>query len=261
MTTAIADLHIHTTVSDGMLTIGALPEAAKEAGLSWVAVTDHDRIHPELSSPITEREGINIIRGIELRVEAENQRLDLLGYGVEPTPELTTELDRLQHDRKNRAQKIIDCVESDVDVDLELDPHEGIGRPHIARAIDASDAPYTYQEAFDELIGRDCPCYVARDITSVDEGIELLQEACPIVGLAHPFRYDDIEAGLDYTSRLDAVERNYPYGREVDIEKIDRISERNDLLATGGSDAHKTELGEAGLSQSLFEEFRAQLKS
>lgn len=261
MTTAIADLHIHTTVSDGMLTIDALPEAAKEAGLSWVAVTDHDRIHPELSSPITEREGINIIRGIELRVETEKQRLDLLGYGVEPTPELTTELDRLQRDRKNRAQKIIDCVESDVDVDLKLDPHEGIGRPHIARAIDASDAPYTYQEAFDNLIGRDCPCYVERKITSVDEGIELLQEACPIVGLAHPFRYDDIEAALSYTYRLDAVERNYPYGREVDIEKIDRISERNDLLATGGSDAHKTDLGEAGLSQSLFEEFRAQLKS
>jgi len=60
---------------------------------------------------------------------------------------------------------------------------------------------------------------------------------------------------------LDAVERNYPYGREVDVKTIDCIIERNDLFATGGSDTHKTELGEAGLSQSLFEEFRAHIES
>jgi len=60
---------------------------------------------------------------------------------------------------------------------------------------------------------------------------------------------------------MDAVERNYPYGREVETETIDRVIERNDLLATGGSDAHKTELGEAGLSQSLFDEFLVQVES
>lgn len=261
MSNLAADLHIHTTASDGMLTVDTLPGAAKEAGLSWIAVTDHDLVHPKLTSPITVREGINIIRGIELRVQTETQRIDLLGYGVEPTSNLTTELDRLQRNRVNRAQEMIDCVETQTQVDLELDPHAGIGRPHIARAIDDSAAPYTYQEAFDELIGRDCPCYVARDITSVDEGIELLRAACPVVGLAHPFRYDNVEAALDLTSKLDAVERYYPYGRKVDTVTIDRIIERNDLLVTGGSDAHETELGSAGLSQSLFDEFQAQLKS
>ena len=250
-----ADLHLHTTASDGQLTIDRLPAAANKAGLDWIAVTDHDLIHPELTAPVTVHDGINIIRGIELRVQAETQRLDLLGYGVEPTGELTAELDRLQTNRINRAQEIINRVESHVGVDIDLDPHSGVGRPHIARAIDDSNAPQDYDQAFAELIGNDCPCYVPREITTADTGIGLLRDACRIVGLAHPLRYDDPEAALELTSDLDAVERYYPYGRGVDTTPVDRAIEHHDLIATGGSDVHDTELGKAGLSQPQFDEF------
>jgi len=253
-----ADLHIHTTASDGQLTIDELPAVAQEAGLTWIAVTDHDLIHPELNKPVTTHDGIHIIRGIELRVQATNQRLDLLGYGVETTTELRAELDRLQANRINRAQEIIDRVESYVGVDIDFNPQSGVGRPHIARAIDASEAPYDYDTSFTELIGRDCPCYVARDITSVEDGINLLQDSCRVVGLAHPFRYEDPEAALELTSELDAVERYYPYGREVDSTPINRAIKRNDLLVTGGSDAHEKELGKAGLRKSQFDTFYAE---
>lgn len=248
-----ADLHLHTTASDGTLTIADLPSAANQAGLEWIAVTDHDCVHSELTDPVSVHDGIHIIRGIELRVQAPNQRLDLLGYGVEPTPELTAELDRLQSNRINRAREIIDRVESHLDVDIDLDPHPGVGRPHIARAIDESAAPHDYDQAFADLLGNDCPCYVARDITPLDRGIELLRDACRIVGLAHPYRYDDPEAALAHTSELDAVERYYPYGHEVDTTLVDRAIEQHGLLVTGGSDAHEKALGAAGLSQSQFE--------
>ena len=241
-----ADLHVHTTASDGTLPIEAVPAAADAADIDLVAVTDHDRLHPELNAPITDDDGVTVIRGIELRVDTGRQRLDLLGYAVEPTDELTAELDRLQQNRIKRAQRIIDCVEAHVGVTLDLDIQPGIGRPHIARAIADSDADADYQEAFDKLIGNGCPCYVPREITPVDRGIDRLTEACPVVGLAHPLRYDDPGAALNHAAELDAVERYYPYDRAVDTDRIDTAIDRHDLLATGGSDAHGRTLGEAG---------------
>jgi predicted metal-dependent phosphoesterase TrpH len=257
----VADLHLHTRVSDGTLTVEELPTVAKEAGVNWVAVTDHDRIHSGLDDPISKSDGISIIRGIELRVQTDTQRVDLLGYHVEPTEALTNEIDRLQANRINRAKKIIACVEAEIGVSLDIEPGSGIGRPHIATAIDESDAPYDYTEAFEKLIGNDCECYVSRDITSVNDGIRLLKDACSIVGLAHPLRYDNPEAALELTERLDAVERYYPYGREVDTSMVDRAIERNDLLVTGGSDAHNKRLGKAGLSETQFAEFESKLHS
>jgi predicted metal-dependent phosphoesterase TrpH len=257
----VADLHSHTTASDGALTIEEIPTAAKKAGVNWVAVTDHDRIHAELDDPITTIEGIRIIRGIELRVQTETQRIDLLGYAVERTEELIGEIERLQKDRISRAERIINCLEREEEVSLGLEPESGIGRPHIATAIDESDAPYDYTKAFEELIGNGCDCYFARDITKVNKGIRLLKDACSVVGLAHPLRYDHPEAALAVTDNLDAVERYYPYGSDVDTSIVDRTIERNDLLVTGGSDAHNKQLGKAGLSESQFEEFKTELRS
>ncbi|WP_066412809.1 PHP domain-containing protein [Halorubrum aethiopicum] len=255
----VADLHAHTTVSDGTLTIDEIPAAAREAGLDWVAVTDHDRIHPGIDAPVVERDGVRIVRGIELRVDAGFERLDLLGYAVEHTDALDAEIDRLQTDRRERGAAILRRVEDRLGVDLDVEPRPGLGRPHIARAIEASAAPYGYADAFDELIGNDGPCYVARDVTALDRGIDLLRESCALVGLAHPFRYDDVDAALDVARDLDAVERFYPYGRPVDTDRIDEVVADADLLATGGSDAHERTLGAAGLAEAAFAPVRERL--
>ena len=258
-TEPVADLHLHTTASDGVLTVDRLPAAAAAAGVDWVAVTDHDRVHPALSAPVTDHDGLTVVRGIELRVEAGDARVDLLGYGVDPTPELAAELERLQTDRRERGRQIIDRVESRLGVDLDLDPHPGIGRPHVARAIADSDAPYGVDRAFAELIGDDGPCYVPRSVTPVDRGIELLSASCAVVSLAHPFRYPDPEAALKLAADLDAVEGPYPYDRPVDTTHLDRVREEHDLLVTGGSDAHDERLGRAGISGAAFDQFRRRL--
>jgi len=263
-----ADLHIHTTASDGTLTVDALPAAAEQAGIEVVAVTDHDLIHPELSSPVVEIDGVTVVRGIELKIETDNQRLDLLGYGASRTDALTAELDRLQRDRVDRAERIIDCVESRLDVTLDIEPAPGIGRPHIARAIEQSDAPYDYQGAFDHLIRDGGPCYVPRSITPLDRGIELLRDACPVVALAHPLRYDDPAAALDHAADLDAVERYYPYEATahgspdgaVGQSAVEAAIDRHDLLATGGSDAHDETLGRAGPPGDAVAAFRTRLR-
>lgn len=238
-----ADLHVHTTASDGTLTIDRLPAAAAAGGVDLVAVTDHDVIHPELPAPVVSIDGIVVVRSIELRVQTPVQQLDLLGYAVRPTDDLVAELDRIQRDRIDRGTRIINAVENRLDIELGIEPRAGIGRPHIARAIADSDAPYDFDGAFDELIGNDGPCYVARDVTPFDRGVKLLANACAFVSLAHPFRYPDPAAALSRLDSLDAVERYYPYGFDVDTDRLEAAIDRDELLVTGGSDAHGDQLG------------------
>jgi predicted metal-dependent phosphoesterase TrpH len=254
----VADLHVHTTNSDGTLTLSALPEAAAQADVDVVAITDHDRIHPDLPTPVAHIDGLTVVHGIELRVDTGDERVDLLGYGVERTDALKSLVESLQSDRIERGRRIIDCIEDHLGVELPLEPRAGLGRPHIARAV-TEVTDYEYGEVFEELIGDDCPCYVARDIPSFEEGRSVLKEACGLVGLAHPYRYDAPENALALCAELDAVERFYPYGREVDTEGLDRAIERHDLIATGGSDAHEETLGKAGLDREDYRRFRAGL--
>jgi len=242
----VADLHAHTTRSDGSLTLDTLPAVAAAAGVDAVAVTDHDRVQPALDGPVTTREGVTIVHGIELRVDAGGQRLDLLGYGVDSTDALVAECDRIQRNRRERGRAIIDCVEDRLGVSLPVEPRAGLGRPHIARAV-AEVTDYGVQGVFDHLIGDDCPCYVPREVPDFERGRDLLAAACGLVGLAHPFRYPDTDAALARCEDLDAVERWYPYDRAVDGVRLDAAIERHDLVPTGGSDAHDDRLGVTGL--------------
>ncbi|MFC7134671.1 MULTISPECIES: PHP domain-containing protein [Salinibaculum] len=253
----VADLHVHTTNSDGSLTLETIPDAARAADVGTVAVTDHDRVHPDLRTPVAVVDGITVVHGIELRVDSPAGKVDLLGYGVERTDELVAEVDRLQENRIERARAIVDCVEDRLDVSLDVTFEPGVGRPHIARAVADSDADYGYDDAFADLIGDDCPCYVARDIVDFERGRDLLADACGLVALAHPFRYDDVEGALALCDSLDGVERHYDYGREVDPRPVERAVERYDLVVTGGSDAHDEVLGRAGLDRDEYHRFRS----
>ena len=252
----VADLHVHTTNSDGTLELAEIPDAAHEVGVRTVAVTDHDRLHPDLETPVGRAGDITIVHGIELRVDADGTRVDLLGYAVRPTDALEAELDRLQTDRIDRARRIVDRVEEREGVALDVPFEPGVGRPHIARAIADSEAPYDVQGAFDHLIGDGRPCYVPRSLPEFDDGAALLSEACGLVGLAHPLRYDDPEAALALCDRLDAVEYRYDYGREVDRRPVERAIDEHGLVVTGGSDAHDRTLGRAGLGRREYRAFR-----
>jgi len=255
----VADLHVHTTASDGRLTLSELPAAARQAGVDVVAVTDHDRLHPGLDAPVTTVGGVTVIRGVELQVETATGRVDLLAYGVEETPALRSELDRIQTDRIERARRMAARIEDRLGVDLDVPFEPGVGRPHVARAVDESGADCDYAGAFDRFIGDDGPCYVSRDVPSVERGIDLLSAASPVVSLAHPFRYADPDAALALAGDLDAVERYYPYGRPVDEARLDAVIERYDLLATGGSDAHDRRLGVAGLAATQYARIASRL--
>ena len=63
----VADLHVHTTNSDGSLTLSTLADAAGAARIDAVAVTDHDRLHPDLRTPVATLKGLTVVHGIELQ--------------------------------------------------------------------------------------------------------------------------------------------------------------------------------------------------
>jgi predicted metal-dependent phosphoesterase TrpH len=259
-----ADLHVHTDVSDGTMSLDEVPAAAVRAGVSVVGLTDHDRVHPGIEAPVVRRdadgETVTLVRGIELRVDAGFSRVDLLGYGAERTSDLDATVETIQRNRKKRGRAIVEAVETRLGVDLEVEVREGMGRPHVARAVaDHPDVDMNFRDAFAELIGDDGPCYVAREIPSFEEGRAVLSAACGLVGLAHPLRYDDPEAALALCADLDAVERSYPYDFPADLDPVERAVEDYDLLVTGGSDAHDDRLGLAGLTRSEFAPVREQL--
>jgi len=256
----VADLHVHTTNSDGTLSLGGVVDAARAAGLEAVAVTDHDRLHPDLDAPVVDREGLTVVHGVELRVESEAGLVDLLGYGVRPTGDLVAELDRLQADRVARGRALVELVEAHLGLDLDLSVEPGFGRPDLARAVAAHpETDYTVQGVFDDLIGDDGPLYVAREVPSFERGRRLLAAACDLVGLAHPLRYTDPSAALSLLADLDAVEVHYPYGDDRDLAPVRAAVERHGLLATGGSDAHGDTLGQAGLSAEAWDRVRRRL--
>lgn len=263
----VADLHVHTDNSDGTLALADLPAAARRGGLEAVAVTDHDRVHPGLDAPVSERGGVTVVHGVELRVEprgtaGDGERVDLLGYGVDPTRALEAEVERLQTDRVERARAVAECVEDRLGVDLSVPLEPGVGRPHVARAVAAHpDADYDVEGVFADLVGEGRPCYVARDVPSFDRGATLLAESCRLVGLAHPLRYDDPGAALSLCAddRVGAVEVYYPYEGSVTLDPVRRAAREQDLVVTGGSDAHGEELGAAGLDGAEYRAFRAAL--
>ena len=255
----VADLHVHTSNSDGSMALADVPVAADRAGVRAVCITDHDRLHPDLATPVATLDGITVLGGIELRVDAGPFRVDLLGYGARRTDALAEEIERLQTNRIERARAIVERVEDRLGVVLDVDLEAGVGRPHVARAIERSDAPHDYDDAFAELIGGGGPCYVAREVPDFETGAELLSEACGLVGLAHPFRYPDPAAALRLCSdpRVGAVERWYPYDGEVDSSAVDGVLDRHGLVPTGGSDAHDDRLGRAGLDRPAYRRFRS----
>ncbi len=251
----VADLHVHTTRSDGDVPPAAVPHHANAANLTAIAITDHERLPP---APLPTDGDVTVIAGIEVRVATTDAgRVDLLGYGVEPTSALETEIDTLQQDRMDRARDMREALEETLDVTVPVSIRPGVGRPHLAKAV-ARVTDCTVDEVFERYIGRRGPCYVERSVPSFDRGLTLLQEACELVVLAHPFRYDDPRAALGLVSDLDGVECAYPYDEAPSRDVRSIVGE--DAICTGGSDAHGAdEIGQAGLNASEWQTLRGRL--
>jgi hypothetical protein len=243
---AHADLHTHTTASDGTLAPSELVAAAADAGLDILAVSDHDSVEgvpPALDA--AERAGITVIPAVELSALDRERDVHLLGYFIRHTDTRFTE--RLLELRRGRLERAVAMVEAldgaghAVSLDDVLS-HAGdgaVGRSHVARALLGRGSVGSVDEAFRDLIGRDQPFYRRKPLLGPTEVIGIIHAAGGLAVLAHPCvgGVDDLIGDL-VAAGLDGVEAYHPEHTRGDTQRMLDAARESGLLVTGGTDYH-----------------------
>lgn len=244
-----ADLHIHTTASDGRLSPVAIIEEAIRAKLSYIAITDHDTVDgllqlKESNTPIPST--LKLIPGIEFSTDLPENDVHILGYHIDIyNPELSRQLDILVTHRHQRAKEIIDKLQQlgyriTYERVLELAVHAtAIGRPHIAKALVEKGFFSTITDVFTTLLDKNGPAYVPHYKLTPKQVIDLVKLVGGIPVLAHPglIRNDDIVLDVIH-SGICGLEVYHPTHNEEQIEKYLTLANQHHLMVTGGSDFH-----------------------
>ncbi|HQN09494.1 MAG TPA: PHP domain-containing protein [Thermoanaerobaculia bacterium] len=246
-----ADLHFHSTASDGVESPESLAALAAAAGLSVAVLTDHDAVHGVQAFVAAARgTGLVAAGGAELSVDEAGQDVHLLGLFVDPDePLLTSRLAELREVRERRAERMVERLAAlGIALDLERLRAEvgdgAFGRPHVARALVAVGAVASVEEAFERYLADGAPAFVPKAKWSLGEAIASVRAAGGLAILAHPVWYADVTGLLrkGLGLGLDGVEVFHPdnEGRE---EELLAEAETLGLLASGGSDFHSPAYG------------------
>ena len=247
------DLHIHSTNSDGSEPPGRLVDLGIEAGLTAMALTDHDNMDGvEEFLDACRANGMTGIAGVEISANVEDNAgsMHILGYGVNPLHPLVKEnLERVLEGRAWRNEQILEKL-NELGLELEWAEVQAcagediVGRAHFAQAMIDRDYVSSVEEAFDEYLAKGQPAYVDRYRLYPEEGIRMIRESGGVAVLAHPFSWLDDEAELEASVRelkafgLAGIEALYAEYTPEQTVTLLRLAKRLDLLVTGGSDYH-----------------------
>jgi 3',5'-nucleoside bisphosphate phosphatase len=246
------DLHVHTKASDGTLPPEEVVRHAASAGLTAIAITDHDTLDGVARAQAEgERIGIEVIPGIEISAQWQNGILHILGYYVDPEdPQLLESLHFLQSGRHERIPRILSKLAA---LDVHISPEQverelagGVpGRPHVANAMVKNNYVKNIQEAFDLYLGYGAPAYVdKRKLASVD-AVKLIANASKLCVLAHPYSLGTksvehltqiIKSFMPYG--LAGIEAYYPKHTAAQTQVFIDVASNLGLAITGGTDFH-----------------------
>lgn len=246
----IADLHTHSTASDGQYTPSELVRLAKAHGLEALALTDHDTIDGLDEAVRTgEALGLRVLRGVELSAR-EYRSLHILGYNfsTERSP-LTRLCAEMKAGRDERKHRIIDFLhEKGVDISLaeveELAGGDIIGRPHFAQVMVRRGYVQSNREAFDRYLDTGEYQRIERRKPDARTCIEAIRAAGGKVSFAHPYQVKLEDDALEALVRelagygLDAIECQYPRHTAQQQAYYLHLAEKYHLHITGGSDFH-----------------------
>jgi 3',5'-nucleoside bisphosphate phosphatase len=241
-----ADLHVHSTASDGTLTPRQLIARAKANGVDVLAIADHDSV-AGLGEGLEAANdaGIRLVPAVELSAVTDGRDTHLLAYFVDQdSPVLAEQLRRLREARLARAESMVAALNDAgfrvalADV-LALSDGGAVGRSHVARAlVDAGHAD-TVAEAFQTLIGRNRPFYVAKQSASLPEVITGVRELGAIPVLAHPgvTKVDDLIPEM-LAAGLLGIEAYHADHTPEQVARYAALATAHGLLVTGGTDFH-----------------------
>jgi len=244
-------LHTHSTASDGTLSPSELLQAAKDAGLEAIALTDHDTTGG-LAEAMGKANalGIEFIPGCELSVVSPFGNMHILGYWIPAQDsKLSRALETLRfrrHERNHLIMAKLDALGMEMSYEdvLAVAGGDAVGRPHIARVMHEKGYVNSVNEAFRIYLDSDGKAYVPKEKLGPRQAIELLKSVNATVVLAHPFLLGLQSPDLRGVARqlrdygLDGLEAYYTMHRRDQTETYLRIARDLGLLVTGGSDFH-----------------------
>ena len=245
------DLHLHTRYSDGSLTPAEVVDLAHQAGVTALAITDHDIVDgiPHALDAATPM-GIEVIPGVELSSRFNERELHVLGYFFDWQDSAFRDL--LAQQRRSRHVRNPQTIERLNALGLELSEEEvrakagsdSIGRPHVAQVLVDKGYVQDTREAFDRYLKEGAPAYVPRMLSDTRDVIAWIRNAGGVPVLAHPtwtrcqgeplYRLCAClkEAGLS------GLEVFYSSHNRRQTSRFLELAKRLDLLVTGGSDFH-----------------------
>lgn len=243
---------MHSTVSDGSLSVAELVAAVRTSGVRVFALTDHDSVdgYP-VAAEQARRRGLTLISGVEVSTRHESNELHILGYGFDPDhPVLRDKLGSQKAARHSRLPAIVAKLQ-ELGVPLQLEDvyraagAANPGRPHVARALVARGFVRDTEEAFRRYLGDSAPANVRKIVPSPAQAIAWIHAAGGKAVWAHPLaRPIQREGGFDALTRelaaagLDGLEEVHPSHSPQARRRIRQLARELGLCLTGGSDFH-----------------------
>jgi len=246
------DLHTHSTVSDGSDTPEEVVALAARAGLTALALTDHDRQDGVAAARIKAAAvGVELVPGVEISCEHAGT-MHMLVYFLEPGEgPLQDELVRLQAARDARNELMVARL-AEIGLPVTMDElmaesgGTGAGRPHVAAILVRKGLASSVQDAFDRYLAKGGPAYMPKDRLSPVLAISLALQSGALPVLAHPFSLGlgdaEMESAVSELAEAGLVGLEAIYGR-YDREQraaLAVMAAQAGLAITGGSDHHGT---------------------
>ena len=241
----VADLHAHTTVSDGEYSPSQLVALARRARLSAFAVTDHDAVDALGPAREAAGTGLEIVAGVECSAKFAGRELHVLGYFVDDADaDFGSHLRRVQARRRERFARAIDQFET---LGVAFTPGlvenlvartPSLGRRHLATLLLQMGVVASRHEAFTNYLRALDPPIAPIHLTPVAEVIEHIHSAGGVASLAHPPReFAEAEFRQLRELGLDAVEAFCPNTAPRSGELVG-MAKALGMLVTGGTDTH-----------------------
>ena len=273
----VADLHVHTNISDSNFSPEKVVGLAKLEGLDAIAITDHDTCSGITPAIMAAKDmDIEIIPGVELTAEIDDDEIHMLGYFIDwQNKEFTKKLEELCRVREERAKEILRRL-SEQGIDLKYEdllelagPGMGsVGRLHIANLLYKKGKISCIRDAFTKYIGNDSPAYVKKFKLSPREAADMIKSVGGVSVLAHPKTINTENKTLKDTVRMlvgegvQGIEVYHSDHNTRESNELKEMAEEYGLLITGGSDCHglwKKEvlLGKVKVPYELVERLKA----
>lgn len=247
-----ADLHCHSTVSDGWLTPSEVVQRAAANGVTLLALTDHDEVGGLDEAQVTAQElGVKLVPGVEISVTFLGETIHIVGLGIDHhNPQLLDGLHQVRSGRDLRAVRMSEALDA-IGIHGVLEgarrfAHNPalVGRAHFARQMVASGLMPDVNTVFRHYLARGKPGYVEHTWAMLEDAVSWIRTAGGVAVIAHPARYrlsgHDIESLFDRFVDCggEAVEVVSGAHTEAEMLKFASVARRRGLLASRASDFH-----------------------